>query len=62
MLPLYFVVFIGFVGYSLMITVFTPLLMRSSSPMLPLGAPAHALFLGVLLCAYPFGQFLGSPL
>lgn len=63
LIPLYIVVFAGFFGYSLMITVFTPLLMQASSPLLPLGAPAaaHTLLLGVLLFAYPFGQFIGSP-
>jgi MFS family permease len=63
LLPLYIVVFAGFFGYSLMITVFTPLLMQGGSPLLPLGAPAaaHTLLLGVLLFAYPFGQFIGSP-
>jgi DHA1 family tetracycline resistance protein-like MFS transporter len=64
LLPLYIVVFAGFFGYSLMITVFTPLLMQAASPLLPLGAPpaAHTLLLGVLLFAYPFGQFVGSPI
>jgi DHA1 family tetracycline resistance protein-like MFS transporter len=62
--PLFIVVFAGFFGYSLMITVFTPLLMQPGSPLLPLGAPpsANTLVLGVLLFAYPFGQFIGSPI
>ncbi|HET7054720.1 MAG TPA: MFS transporter [Solirubrobacterales bacterium] len=34
-LPLYLVVFIGFVGYSVMITVFTPLLLSDSGGLLP---------------------------
>jgi hypothetical protein len=37
-LPLYLVVFIGFVGYSLMITVFTPLILRADGGMLPSSA------------------------
>ena len=34
-LPLYLVVFAGFVGYSLMIAIFTPMLLRSDGGMLP---------------------------
>ncbi len=63
LLPLYIVVFVGFVGYSLMITVFTPMLMRGDSPMLAAGDPMakRTMLLGFLLCLYPLGQFLGSP-
>jgi hypothetical protein len=31
LVPLYVVIFIGFVGYSLMITVFTPMLLRTDT-------------------------------
>lgn len=63
LLPLYAVVFMGFVGYSLMITIFTPLLLRDQTPMLPAGASIslRTIALGVLLCLYPLGQFVGSP-
>ena len=63
LLPLYIVIFAGFVGYSLMITVFTPMLLRSDSPMIPAGDPMskRTILLGFLLCLYPLGQFLGSP-
>ena len=63
LLPLYVVIFVGFVGYSLMITVFTPMLLRSDSPMIAAGDPMakRTILLGVLLCLYPLGQFLGSP-
>ncbi len=63
LLPLYIVVFVGFVGYSLMITVFTPMLMRGDSPMIAAGDPMakRTMLLGLLLCLYPLGQFLGSP-
>src|SRR5580704_5717790 len=47
-LPLYVVVFVGFLGYSLMIATSSSLTQRS-------------LILGVLLALYPLGQFLGSP-
>jgi MFS family permease len=64
LMPLYVVVFIGFVGYSLMITVFTPMLLRADSTMLvPASTMAHrTISLGVLLCLYPLGQFVGSPI
>jgi DHA1 family tetracycline resistance protein-like MFS transporter len=63
LLPLYLVIFIGFVGYSLMITLFTPMLLDPSSGFLAPDAPTaqRTLLLGVLLATYPFGQFLGSP-
>ncbi len=63
LLPLYIVIFAGFVGYSLMITVFTPMLLRSDSPMIAAGDPMskRTILLGFLLCLYPLGQFLGSP-
>lgn len=61
---LYVVIFIGFLGYSLMITAFTPMLLDGRSAMLPAGtATAHrTVLLGFLLCLYPLGQFLGSPI
>jgi predicted MFS family arabinose efflux permease len=64
LLPLYAVLFVGFAGYSLMITVFTPMLLRSDSRMIAAGDSMHqrAIILGVLLCLYPLGQFIGSPI
>jgi predicted MFS family arabinose efflux permease len=64
LLPLYGVIFVGFAGYSLMITVFTPMLLRSDSPLIPAGdlIEKRTIILGVLLCLYPLGQFLGSPI
>ncbi len=63
LLPLYVVVFMGFLGYSLMITVFTPMLLRADHSMLPpeTSVSHRTILLGVLLCLYPLGQFLGSP-
>ncbi len=62
--PLYVVIFMGFVGYSLMITVFTPMLLHGTTPLLPASSVrAHrTIVLGVLLCLYPLGQFFGSPI
>src|SRR5215211_6371206 len=63
LLPLYFVVFVGFLGYSLMIAVFTPMILRNDNGMLAAssGLSQRSLVLGVLLALYPLGQFLGSP-
>src|ERR1700749_3592113 len=65
LLPLYGVVFAGFAGYSLMITVFTPMLMNNHGgmPGPGLGEPMsrRVIVLGLLLCLYPLGQFVGSP-
>jgi MFS family permease len=63
LLPLYVVIFFGFVGYSLMITVFTPMFLKPGSAILPAGvAPSYrTIVLGIVLCLYPAGQFLGSP-
>lgn len=61
--PLYFVIFFGYLGYSLFITVFTPLLLKEGSLFLPTSTPQdlRVLLLGCLLFMYPFGQFLSSP-
>ncbi|HTZ59469.1 MAG TPA: MFS transporter [Acidobacteriaceae bacterium] len=63
LLPLYAVVFAGFVGYSLMITVFTPMIMSNHDLLLRADEPMsrRVILLGVLLCLYPLGQFVGSP-
>ncbi|HTR75489.1 MAG TPA: MFS transporter, partial [Solirubrobacterales bacterium] len=62
--PLYLVVFIGFVGYSLMITVFTPLLLSDGGGMLPASSSIseRTLVLGALLALYPLAQFVGAPI
>ena len=62
-LPLYLVVFIGFVGYSLMITVFTPLILGDEGGMIAedTSTATRTLLLGALLALYPLAQFLGSP-
>ena len=63
LVPLYAVVFAGFVGYSLMITVFTPMVMGNHDLLLRANEPMHrrVILLGILLCLYPLGQFVGSP-
>ncbi|MGB9382909.1 MAG: MFS transporter, partial [Candidatus Binatus sp.] len=63
LLPLYVVIFFGFVGYSLMITIFTPIFLTPGSAMLPSGVTSsHSkIILGIVLGLYPAGQFIGSP-
>jgi DHA1 family tetracycline resistance protein-like MFS transporter len=63
-LPLYLVVFIGFVGYSLMITVFTPMILADDGGLLPQSSSIseRTLVLGALLALYPLAQFVGSPI
>jgi MFS family permease len=64
LLPLYVVIFVGFVGYSLMITIFTPMILRADSSMVAASMPMarRTILLGILLCIYPLGQFVGSPI
>jgi MFS family permease len=63
LLPLYAVVFVGFLGYSLMIAAFTPMILRNDNGMLPASSSLtqRSIVLGILLSLYPLGQFLGSP-
>jgi len=64
LLPLYSVTFIGFIGYSLMLTLFTPLMMDPNNGFIAASADlsVRVIILGVLLALYPFGQFFGSPI
>ena len=63
LMPLYVVVFVGFLGYSVMIAVFTPMMLRNDGGMLPASSSfaQRSLLLGLLLAVYPLRQFLGSP-
>jgi DHA1 family tetracycline resistance protein-like MFS transporter len=53
----------GFMGYSLMITLFTPMLMQAQGPFLSSTSllSERVFILGILLALYPLGQFIGSP-
>ena len=64
LLPIYLVIFIGFVGYSLMITVFTPMILHADTSMVAANSSMshRSILLGFLLFLYPFGQFFGSPI
>ncbi len=63
-LPLYFVIFFGFIGYSLMLTIFTPMFLLAHNDMLASSSTmaTRTILLGILLSLYPLGQFLGSPI
>ena len=57
------VIFIGFLGYSLTITILTPLILEGSDTLLG-SLPFMAdptIILGVVLAIYPVGQFFGAP-
>lgn len=64
LLPLYTVIFLGFFGYALTITLFIPMLMDKNFPLLPISASIslRVSLSGLLLAMYPLGQFLGSPI
>ncbi len=62
-LPLYIVIFIGFVGYSLTITILTPMVLEGGELLLR-SVPFRAnptIILGTVLAIYPIGQFFGAP-
>jgi hypothetical protein len=60
LLPLYVVIFFGFVGYSLMITIFTPMILKNESAMIApdTSMARKTILLGLLLGLYPFGASL----
>lgn len=63
-LPLFIVIFIGFVGYSLTITILTPLILDEGHTVLS-SLPFTAdptIVLGIVLAIYPIGQFFGAPI
>jgi MFS family permease len=63
LLPAYLVVFVAFVGYSLMIAMFTPMLLRRDGGMLARSdsIATRTIALGILLAMYPLAQFLAAP-
>jgi MFS family permease len=63
LLPVYLVVFVGFVGYSTMITVFTPMFLQGHGRLIPpdTATGEKTILLGLMLCMYPLGQFLSAP-
>lgn len=63
LLPLYFVIFIAFLGYAMMVTLFVPMLVGHNG-FLPreTSAGTRSLLVGILLAIYPLGQVVGSPI
>lgn len=62
--PLYAVIFLGFFGYALTITLFIPMIMDHHFLLVPADTSVNvrALLSGFLLAMYPLGQFFGSPI
>ena len=62
LMPLYLVIFIGFIGYSMMVTLFVPMLMYDHAFFGgEVTRAAKTTVIGMLLALYPLGQFIGSP-
>ncbi len=63
-LPLYAVIFLGFLGFALTITLFIPMLMDKHYLLLSADSSTslRMSISGLLLAMYPLGQFLGSPI
>ncbi len=62
LMPLYLVIFIAFIGYSMMVTLFVPMLMHDYGFFHPsVTRSTRTIYVGILLALYPLGQFIGSP-
>ena len=63
--PLYLVIFVGFIAYSIQIPIFTSFLLENTSlntsPLFS-SFDKNRLVLGLLLSMYPLGQFFGAPI
>lgn len=61
--PLYVVIFIGFLGFAMMVPLFTALFLSPDVHWFPsYSSHAHrTILLGTILAMYPLGQFFGSP-
>ena len=59
LLPVYFVVFLGYIGYSLFLTIFAPLFLKGD--IIQASDEIRVVILGILVFLYPFGQFISSP-
>ena len=58
-MPVYLVVFLGYIGYSLFLTIFAPALLQHNY--IEHEHSTRMLLLGVIIFMYPFGQFVSSP-
>ena len=62
LLPVYLVIFVAFIGYSMMVNFFVPLIINDHGFLPPdASTGARTTTVGLLLAAYPVGQFFGSP-
>lgn len=62
LMPLYLVILIAFTGYSMMVTIFVPMLMYNHAFFGgEASRAAKTTVIGVLLALYPLGQLIGSP-
>ncbi len=64
MIPLFLVVFFGYVGFSLAFPIFSPMFLDPTHQFFPSDFPSRfrMTLLGFVLAAYPLGQFFGLPL
>ena len=64
LLPIYSVLFIGFMGYAITVPTYTALMLHDGYYVSYLGfsATTRKLLLGVLIAMYPLGQFIGAPI
>ncbi len=64
LLPIYFVIFLSFLGYALTITMYIPMLLSPHFNFLPVetSLPLRIALTGSLLATYPLGQLIGSPI
>lgn len=62
--PILIVIFIGYLGFSLPLPLFPAMFLIPEKSILPIDTPQiwRNLALGVLLAAYPLGQFFGCPI
>lgn len=62
LLPLYLVIFIAFTGYSMMVTLFVPMLLNDHGFLADSTAGSTKnIYVGILLALYPLGQLIGAP-
>lgn len=63
-IPIFLVLFLGYVGYSIVLPIFAPLLFDPKYGLFPgvTDQMIRSLILGVLIATYPLGQVIGCPL
>lgn len=62
--PILIVLFLGYLGFSLVLPLFPPLFLEPDRMFLPntTSQPARRILLGLLFAMYPIGQFIGAPI